>query len=207
MALRPCLGRRQPGPPGHEPHAGQRHHQHPYQASAQTDPDRSVHQLQAQQWAAGIAGSLETVRKVVTVLSGAPKPAVDDGRLPANPAQRLKPPKRIKTTKRYLSHDEVAALALAVGRRPHGHELGYDRLILLMAYCGLCWGELSGLRVQDLDLPRARLQVKSVQRMLGHASAAMTLDTYSDLFDDDLDNVASALNEIALKSDVQLLMT
>ena len=197
-------------------------------------------------------------------------------------AQRLKLPKRIKTAKRYLSSlDEVAALALAVGRRPHGRDLGYDRLILLMAYCGLRWGELSGLRIQDLDLPRARLQVKqtvvadkgyqrieapkdyehrsipipeflvtmleqqvdgrlgpqpvffgmrtktylrnhafrkgwfdpaaslavsagahvkSVQRMLGHASAAMTVDTYADLFDDDLDNVASALNEIALKS-------
>jgi len=37
--------------------------------------------------------------------------------------------------------------------------------------------------------------VKAVQRMLGHASAAMTLDTYADLFDDDLDAVASRLNE------------
>jgi len=36
--------------------------------------------------------------------------------------------------------------------------------------------------------------VKAVQRMLGHASAAMTLDTYADLFDDDLDAVAIALN-------------
>ena len=32
--------------------------------------------------------------------------------------------------------------------------------------------------------------MKAVHRMLGHASAAMTLDTYSDLFDDDLDAVA-----------------
>ena len=30
--------------------------------------------------------------------------------------------------------------------------------------------------------------------MLGHASAAMTLDTYADLFDDDLDYVAEALS-------------
>lgn len=35
--------------------------------------------------------------------------------------------------------------------------------------------------------------VKAVQRMLGHASAAMTLDTYADLFDDDLETVAKAL--------------
>lgn len=36
--------------------------------------------------------------------------------------------------------------------------------------------------------------VKAVQRMLGHASAAMTLDTYSDLFDDDLEAVADAMD-------------
>ena len=58
--------------------------------------------LQAQLWAAGIPGSPETVRKVVNVLSGALQLAVDDGRLPANPAQRLTLPKRIKTAKRYL---------------------------------------------------------------------------------------------------------
>ena len=30
--------------------------------------------------------------------------------------------------------------------------------------------------------------------MLGHASAAMTLDTYADLFEDDLDNVSERLD-------------
>ena len=39
--------------------------------------------------------------------------------------------------------------------------------------------------------------VKAVQRMLGHASAAMTLDTYADLFDDDLDAVADGLDQAA----------
>lgn len=38
--------------------------------------------------------------------------------------------------------------------------------------------------------------VKAVQRMLGHASAAMTLDVYADLFDDDLDTVAEALSKM-----------
>jgi integrase len=37
--------------------------------------------------------------------------------------------------------------------------------------------------------------VKAVQRMLGHKSAAMTLDTYADLFDDDLDDVAFRMGE------------
>lgn len=40
----------------------------------------------------------------------------------------------------------------------------------------------------------AGANVKAVQRMLGHTSAAMTLDVYADLFDDDLDAVASALD-------------
>ena len=40
----------------------------------------------------------------------------------------------------------------------------------------------------------AGANVKAVQRMLGHASAAVTLDIYSDLFDDDLYGVATALD-------------
>ncbi len=42
----------------------------------------------------------------------------------------------------------------------------------------------------------AGANVKAVQRMLGHASAAMTLDRYADLFDDDLDAVAERLDTI-----------
>ena len=37
--------------------------------------------------------------------------------------------------------------------------------------------------------------VKAVQSMLGHASAAMTLDRYSHLFDDVLETVADRLDE------------
>ena len=37
--------------------------------------------------------------------------------------------------------------------------------------------------------------VKAVQRMLGHASAAMTPDVYADLFDDDVDAVSAALDQ------------
>lgn len=41
---------------------------------------------------------------------------------------------------------------------------------------------------------------KAVQRMLGHKSAAMTLDVYADLFEDDLDAVAVAMNDAAVKA-------
>ena len=41
-----------------------------------------------------------------------------------------------------------------------------------------------------------RGNVKAVQRMLGHASAAMTLDIYAGLFGEDLDRVADALDAL-----------
>lgn len=46
----------------------------------------------------------------------------------------------------------------------------------------------------------AGANVKAVQRMLGYASAAMTLDVYSSLFAEDLDDVAVRLNEAALQA-------
>jgi len=48
----------------------------------------------------------------------------------------------------------------------------------------------------------AGANVTAVQRMLGHASAAVTLDVYSDLFDSDLDTVSAALDEQILRTDV-----
>ena len=40
----------------------------------------------------------------------------------------------------------------------------------------------------------AGVNVLALQRMLGHTSAKITLDTYADLFDTDLDAVAEALD-------------
>jgi integrase len=62
--------------------------------------------------------------------------------------------------------------------------------------------QLRGVTPHDLRHTAASLaiqngaNVKVVQRMLGHASAAMTLDVYAGLFRDDLDNVADALDRV-----------
>jgi len=45
----------------------------------------------------------------------------------------------------------------------------------------------------------AGANVKAVQTMLGHKSAALTLDTYADLFPDDLERVADALDDARSK--------
>jgi integrase len=61
---------------------------------------------------------------------------------------------------------------------------------------------LAGLTPHELRHTAASLavsagaNVKAVQRMLGHASAAMTLDVYSGLFDADLDAVAVQLDSL-----------
>jgi integrase len=62
---------------------------------------------------------------------------------------------------------------------------------------------LGGLVVHDLRDTAASLaiasgaSVKAVQRMLGHASAAMTLDVYGGLYDDDLEALADRLEALA----------
>ncbi len=61
---------------------------------------------------------------------------------------------------------------------------------------------LEGLTPHELRHAAASLaistgaNVKAVQRMLGRASAAVTLDVYSDLFDTDLDAVSAALDRM-----------
>ncbi|GAB3797659.1 site-specific integrase [Humibacter antri] len=68
--------------------------------------------------------------------------------------------------------------------------------------------ELERLTPHDLKHTAASLavsagaNVKALQRMLGHKSASMTLDTYADLFEDDLSNVAERLNDRALADGV-----
>ena len=59
---------------------------------------------------------------------------------------------------------------------------------------------MAGLHVHDLRHTAASLaiasgaDVKAVQRMLGHASAAMTLDVYAALWDKGLDDVAARMD-------------
>jgi hypothetical protein len=51
----------------------------------------------------------------------------------------------------------------------------------------------------------AGANVKGVQRMLGHASASMTLDVYAGLFGDDLDAVAHRLDQAVAARDEDYL--
>ena len=229
-----------------------------------------------------------TVLRVYGILAGVLDVAVEDRRILSNPARGVNLPRKVRKEHRYLTHQQVHALARASG--------DHRALVLVLAYTGLRWGEAIGLRVKDLDVERRRISVsvnavevgreiqvgtpkshkrrtvpfprllesalvqqaaarspeellftgtdglhmrrirvsngsrswfktalveaglepmtlhdlrhtaasmsisaganvKAVQRMLGHASAAMTLDIYADLFDDDLNAVSDRLDE------------
>jgi integrase len=107
----------------------------------------------------GLAGA--TVRYVHRVMSLILELAVRDGRLPRNPANGVRLPRAAKPTKRYLSHEQVAELADAAGE--------CRLVILVLAYCGLRWGELAALRVGRVDLLRRRFDVsESVTEVRGH---------------------------------------
>jgi integrase len=228
--------------------------------------------------------SASRTRQAYHVLTAMLDDAVNDRRLSRNPAAGVDLPRLRKTERRYLTHEQVHALADAAG--PH------RLLVLVLAYCGLRWGEAAGLRKRRIELLRGRLEiveavvdvdgqmifgppkthqhrsvaipkflrddlaaqlagkspddlvfpsrtgsplrvqsfrrgafdaaareigelglvphelrhtaaslaisagasVKAVQAMLGHASAAMTLDLYGHLFGDELDAVADRLD-------------
>lgn len=101
-----------------------------------------------------------TVIRALGVLSGILDDAVKARRLAINPAKGVENLPR-KSAKRhvYLSADDVAALAEAAGvHRP---------LVLVLAYCGLRWGEAIGLRVRDVEFLRRRLSVVDNAVQLG----------------------------------------
>ncbi|QCV88216.1 site-specific integrase [Acidipropionibacterium jensenii] len=226
-----------------------------------------------------------TVHKIGTVMSGILGYAVKMRHLGVNPAVGVAYPRNDPKRRRYLTFSEVEDLATEAGPK-------WSTVVYILAYCGLRWGELAALKVEDVDLGRRRLiidesvtnvekgmawgtpkgrktrtvaypsfldsdlaarvkdrepadllfpgdkggvlrnasargqwfdgavqdaglapltphelrhtaaslavasgaDVKIVQNMLGHKSAAMTLDTYADLFDAGLDQVADSLS-------------
>ena len=66
--------------------------------------------------------------------------AVEDARIPRNPCEGVKLPKRQHADRGYLSHTQVAALAAAVERQAE--------VVRFLAYTGLRWGEMAALRVR-----------------------------------------------------------
>lgn len=94
--------------------------------------------------------SATTVIRAYGVLAAILDDAVKDRRFQANPARGVDLPRKSKKEHVFLSHEQVRDLA---------DSSKYPALIRVLAHCGLRWGEVTGLRVQDVDMIRRRLNV------------------------------------------------
>jgi len=114
-----------------------------------------VRHADVQTWVSGLTESglaAASVRQAHRVLHLVLDLAVRDGRLPRNPAAGVKMPRATVAHKRFLTHQQVHSLADEAGR--------YCAAVLTLGYAGLRFGELSALRVGDVDLLRRRLTVE-----------------------------------------------
>ena len=115
-------------------------------------------------WITDLAVGLRpgTVRQTHRVLSLILDTAVADGRVARNPAAGVKLPRRglshghgqqVRAEPVFLTAQQVAELARA--SEPH------DLPVLTLAFTGLRFGELAGLKVRRSDPVRRRLTVRS----------------------------------------------
>ncbi|WP_284753183.1 tyrosine-type recombinase/integrase [Arthrobacter sp. efr-133-R2A-120] len=122
-----------------------------------------IRKTDVQQWVSGLTTgdqSAEPPRKpkgatlvirAYGVLASILDDAVSDRRTLSNPARGVTLPRKVKKPHVYLSHEQVHALAAASK---------YPTLVLVLAYCGLRWGEATGLRVKHLDMLRRRFVIE-----------------------------------------------
>ncbi|WP_309132297.1 tyrosine-type recombinase/integrase [Brevibacterium sp.] len=98
--------------------------------------------------------SVRSAKKIINIISASFDAAVRDRRVYSNPCQGVKFPRPTPKAKIFLTAEQVEELAAATVD---------DRQALsvyTLAYCGLRWGELAGLRVQDFDPLRRRFNVE-----------------------------------------------
>lgn len=115
--------------------------------------DISVVEIEA--WVANMVKSKKSPTIVIRahgVLSGILTDAVKGRRLAGNPAKGIDNlPRKVARRHVYLTADDVHRLAAEC--REH------QALVLVLAFCGLRWGEAIALRVHDVEFLRRRLTV------------------------------------------------
>jgi integrase len=85
--------------------------------------------------------------------------AVRDRRISTNPATGVKLPRLPETELRYLTHEQLHALASECG--------SHETLVLLLGYSGIRWGEAAALRVKRVDTMRGRLTIAEATTEVG----------------------------------------
>ncbi|MGJ0119954.1 tyrosine-type recombinase/integrase [Williamsia sp. MIQD14] len=96
----------------------------------------------------------ETIENALGVFRMICRMALDDRRIPRNPCDGVKAPRREHRARGYLNHPQVELLAEAM---PTDLDASVVRFL---AYTGLRWGEMAALRVENFDLARRRLNIR-----------------------------------------------
>ncbi|MCH5641425.1 site-specific integrase [Gordonia sp. ABSL49_1] len=135
-------------------------------------PLRDVRYDDMQVWVSGLSvkgGSTRFAKRGLSasrviqahqVVGAVMKFAVRSKYLAVNPAEGIDLPDRTEVEQRYLSHEQAHRLAVASGH--------YRTFVLVLAYCGLRFGEAAALRVGSVDLKARRITVsRSVTYVTG----------------------------------------
>jgi integrase len=119
-------------------------------------------------WAAELAAatSPSVARQALQILAGVFALAVRDGLVAADPTAGVTVKALQRRPGRPLTASQVQELAEACG--PDGV------VVRTLAFTGLRWGEMAGLRVRDLDVGRSRLLVS---RSVGERGGVLTVGT------------------------------
>lgn len=96
--------------------------------------------------------SPSTVRKVGQILAKVMRSAVQAGLIARSPCDGVRLPAETRREMRFLTADQIAALAATVGPE-------WEVLVYTAAYGGLRWGELAGLHTAQVDLARRTIMV------------------------------------------------
>jgi len=117
-----------------------------------------------QAWLRGLQTKIAPsyVRTVLTNASAVLNAAVDDGLIASNPcrARSVRPP---RVDREKIEPWPVAQVEAVIGALPDR----YRALAVVGAGCGLRQGEIFGLRVQDVEFLRRRLQVQQQVKFVG----------------------------------------
>lgn len=114
---------------------------------------QSITRDEVQRWVTDLAGrrSASVTIRAENLLRSLMERAKADRCIHDNPCDGIELPRKQVRKHVYLSADELSRVAMQCGWR--------EPIVLTLGLCGMRWGELVALRVEDVDLQRCRLHI------------------------------------------------
>lgn len=122
----------------------------------------SLTRAEIQEWVSQQAEgkSATVVLRNLGILRGICADAVADRLIASNPCDGVETPRKKRKEHTYLTVEQLFRLAGESGDR--------RTMVLVLGLCGLRWGEMAGLHVEDVDFARHRLSVRRSATTVGH---------------------------------------